>query len=97
MAKAIISEIKNPGFFQGSPVPIAALPEVATQAVTYTTATNAAAFNADTTLIRFIADADAFVKVGGAADANSLKIISGTPEYFAVAPGDVMSIYDGIS
>ena len=53
--------------------------------VTYTTATSSAAMNADTRLVRIIADATVY------------RLPANTVEYFGVMPGQTISCYDGSS
>lgn len=66
--------------------------------VTYTTATSSAAMNADTRLVRIIADATVYLDfTGAAATANSLRLPANTVEYFGVMPGQTISCYDGSS
>ena len=71
----------------------------ATQAVTYTTSTQSTAFDDATRIVRIIADADVFVAFGAnpTATASSIKIPSGTVEYFEVDAGTKVACYDGSS
>jgi hypothetical protein len=62
------------------------------------TATSSAAMNADTRLVRIIADATVYLDfTGAAATANSLRLPANTVEYFGVMPGQTISCYDGSS
>ena len=72
---------------------------VATQTVTFTTATDSAAFSAGTQIIRVIADAKAHYAIGSAptATANSSYLAADTSEYFGVKAGHKISSYDGTS
>jgi hypothetical protein len=67
--------------------------------VTYTTATSSAAMNADTRLVRIIADATVYLNFTGAAAtvANGIRLPANTVEYFGVMPGQTISCYDGSS
>lgn len=73
-------------------------PAVTSQSFSYTTATNSSAFSGTTRFIRFIADADAHLDFSeSAATVSSMLVKANTPEYFGVRPGDVVSVYDGVS
>lgn len=100
MAKAHIQEyreLSEDGF--GYRVPVGKEPAAATQAVTYTTATQSAAFGSSTTFIRVIADADAYLAFGDnpTADNDGMYLPVDTAEYFGVVPGTKVSVYDGTS
>ena len=76
------------------------LPVGTTEKVTFTTAAQSAAFDDGADVMRFEADADAYLLFGTdptATEANGLKVASGSVEYFAIRPGDKVSIYDGSS
>jgi len=94
MAKALITESPGGGKY-GLPV----MQPGATQAVTYTTSVQSVAFASDTNIIRVVADADVFLAFGAnpTADANSIRVIANTVEYFAVHPGQEVACYDGVS
>lgn len=99
MAKAHISEYGGIIMTSNGVAPVVREPSLTTQAVTYTTATQSAAFGGNTKLIRIVCDADAYIAFGAnpTADADSAFLPSGIVEYFGVAPGDKVSIYDGTS
>lgn len=100
MAKAHVQEYAAlDRMYTGSPAPLAREPAVATQAVTFTTSTQSSAFNADTQLVRIVADAACHLAFGAnpTATANSMLLPSGAVEYFAVTPGHKVAIYDGTS
>jgi len=67
--------------------------------VTFTTATQSAAFAASTRFVRIITDADCHVLFGAnpTATANHQKLIAGVEYWRAVSAGDKVSIYDGTS
>ena len=71
---------------------------VANEQVTFTTSAQSAAFDG-INMIRFIADADAYLAFGAnpTAAATDLYVPSGTVEYFAVRPGEKVACYDGSS
>lgn len=75
-------------------VPVVAEPPTAAQNVTFTTATQSAAFNAATKLIRMVSDADCHVAFGAdpTADTDDEKLIAGIPEWRAVTAGHKVSI-----
>ncbi len=79
------------------PMPIAQMPPIAEQTVTYTSATQSAAFNADTRAVRIDGAAERFVAFGSnpTATAASIRLKAGEWEWFGVDPGDKVSIYDG--
>lgn len=90
----------------GVGVPVGLEPALATQAVTYTTATTVT-LNINTTLVRLKADAKAHISWdGGAAVAADPDIEANTPEYFGVAEptgegtsrvARTFSVYDGVT
>ncbi len=84
---------------KGRQVQIGKFPAVRSQAVTYTTATDALALRKRTRFIRVLADADAFLEFNGAATASSMKIEANVAEYFGVDGSKEMtiSVYDGSS
>ena len=69
--------------------------------VTYTTATESAAFNVNTKWVWIYASALAHVAFGlttvVAATVDSHPIPAATGQWFRVTPGDVVDIYDGSS
>ena len=99
MAKAIITEYASAYQQHGTALPLGQEPAVAVQAVTYTTATQSAAFGSQTRLVRIIADADANVLFGAnpTADADDTRLEANQAEYFGVRAGQKVSVYDGTS
>ncbi len=98
MATCKISEYANLAKdAAGKTVMAAREPAIATQTVTYTSSTASAAFNAETEIIRVIADAKAHFVVGAApsADADDPYVPADTVEYFGVQSGDKIALYDG--
>lgn len=70
------------------------LPPVAQQTVTFTTSTQSSALNASTRFVRVISDADCHIEVGAnpTATTSSLKLMSGSAEYFGVTPGHKIAV-----
>lgn len=100
MAKAHIQEYAHLAQdANGQIIPVGKERAVATQSVTYTTATQSSAFDGSSSFIRIIADADAFIAFGTnpTADADSLFLPANVAEYFGIEPGDKVSVYDGSS
>ena len=91
MSKVLITEGVAGGY--GAQV----MRPAATQAITYTSSTASAAFNAATRLIRVIADADVYLAFGAAptATANDIRVPADTVEYFEVDAGAKFACYDG--
>lgn len=99
MANIWISEFDKSGipYVEGGGylnVPIALEPVLAPQKVSFTTATQSAAFNAATKLIRMVSDADCHVAFGAdpTADTDDEKLIAGIPEWRAVTAGHKVSV-----
>lgn len=82
----------------GRVLPICQLP-AASQAVTFTTSAQSAAFAADTKFIRVVADAAAHIAVGDnpTATATSMFLPANSVEFFGVKGGDKIAAYDGSS
>ncbi len=97
MANLRISEFEGDG--RGSLLPIAQEPVVAAQNVSFTTATQSAAFSARTNYVRLAADTNCHVAFGAdpTATANDEPIYANSPEWRRVNPGDKVSVYDGTS
>jgi len=93
MAKCLITESDGVAGKYGTPV---MLPGI-TQAVTYAGSTTSAAFGSGTNLIRVVANAEVYLLFGASptADANDIRILKDTVEYFAVRPGEKVACYDG--
>jgi hypothetical protein len=94
-----ITEYQGPAIVTpGIAVPVGQEPALRRENTSFTTAAPASAFLAATNFVRIQSDTDAYFNVGGTATvANGTPIKAGVPEYFGVAPGDVLSIYDGVS
>lgn len=94
MANCLITESQGRMKF-GMPV----MQPDSTQAVTYTTSTQSAAFGSSTNLIRVIADADVYLEFGAnpTATAVSIRVPANSVEYFSVEPGQRVACYDGSS
>lgn len=74
-------------------------PPIATQKVTFTTATASAAFNDNTTYIRIVCSAKGHFSMGVAptADADDAYFPADLPEFVGVQGGHKISLYDGTS
>jgi len=101
MATAIISEYgETAKDTSGDNVAVASEPAIATQAVSFTTATASAALNGKTKFVRIVCDAKAhFAVAASPADptANSPYLPANLPEYFGVRGGHKIKFYDGSS
>lgn len=98
MANLYIAEYAGVGVHSGS-VGIQAPyePVTASQKVSFTTAISSSAFNANTVLVRLLADADCHIDFSGTATATD-PLYKSNIEYFrCVVPGDTLSVYDGSS
>ena len=77
------------------------LPAIATQQIAgYTASEKSAAFNAKTRFIRvWNSSGTAFIEGGSEpiATAASTPISADSPEYFTVAQGDKIAVYDGVT
>lgn len=91
MAVMYIQEYAGTGMAAGgSAVQVGQEPKLAGQAVTFTTTTASAAFNADTELVRIVCDAAAHIEFGSSAPTATTShapIAANTPEYFGVKGG----------
>ncbi len=92
MAKLWITELSRQGRdgeLAVNIVPIAQLPALTTQVVTFTTTTQSAALGAVTSFVRVISDTDCHIVAGAnpTATTSDLKMIAGMPEYFGVIAG----------
>jgi len=83
----------------GSQIALLQEPGVATQKVAFTTATQSAAFNALTTIVRLAADADCNILFGvnPTADASAPKYFAGQEYFRLITAGQKLSVYDGTS
>jgi len=80
-------------------MPVGQEPAVATQTVSFTTATQSAAFNASARLVRIQSSINAYVLFGSnpTATASTTPITANQPQWFGVVPGHKVSVYDGTS
>jgi len=96
MATLYIAEFAGLAASQGPlPAPLVQLPPVAEQTVTIGTEQDSAAFSANTRIIRVHADAVCSIKAGSgnpAAATTNMRLNAGQTEYFAVNPGDKLSV-----
>lgn len=95
MGKIYISEFSNVASDQiaiGS-LPMVSLPPLAEQAITFGTTTQSLDFNASTKYVRVLSDADCHIVVGAnpTATTSSLRLSSGSAEYFSVTPGQKLA------
>lgn len=102
MATLNIIEFKKLGRDEnGNIIPVAEVPYIAEQNVTYTTTTQSAAFQGSTKFVRLVADADAYVKFDASptATVTSMRLASGHPEYFSLHNVESIKVaaYDGSS
>lgn len=98
MATLSIAEFNQLGDgTEGVTAQIAKHPPLATQVVSYTTATNSAAFQSTTRYLRLASDADLYYSLTGTATANSIYLAAGQIEYIGVDSSDTLSAYDGSS
>ena len=99
MATAYITEYNTFGVQQGNVSSAAFEPAVADQTVSFTTATQSAAFNDDTKFIRLIADANCNLAFGAnpTATASTQFVPANTEVWRGVAAGHKVSVYDGSS
>lgn len=83
----------------GFKVPIAKMPAVTHQNVTFTTSAASSAFNNRTNFVRVIADADAWLVFGASPTATTTgcRIEANVEAYFGVTPGQKVAAYDGSS
>lgn len=96
MAFAYISEYTRIPAVHGGALNVEDRP-IATQRVTYTTATNSAAFNAKTKWVRINVASVAHISHDGAATASSPRYAADTTTYMVAGPDDTLSFYDGTS
>lgn len=91
MATAYITEYQ--GYSTAGTVFQAALePEITTQTKAIGAETKTNAFNKNTYLIRVHVDAICSVLVGGTATTSSKRLAANQTEYFAVKPGQILSV-----
>jgi hypothetical protein len=74
-------------------------PALASQAVTFTTTTASAAFNANTKFVRIVCAADSYLVFAAAPTSavTDMLLPADTVGFFAVKPGQKVSAYDGSS
>lgn len=96
MATCLITEFSTVQAFDGYSLP-AAKSAITTQAVTYTSSAQSAAFSSGCKLIRVIADADVYLQFGSdpTATATAIRVPADTAEYFGVEQGAKVACYDG--
>ena len=90
MAKLYITEFTDLGRnFSGLAMAAPSAPPVASQAVTFTTTTQSAAFNDATKLIMVQADAVCSIEIGSdpTATTNSMRMAAGETRFYGVTPG----------
>lgn len=75
--------------------PVATLPPLKSQAITYTTTTQSAALLASTALVRLVSDGNCHIVVGPdptATTDSGVRLTADAPEYFEVKPGDEIAV-----
>lgn len=89
MAKAYITELTAQAT-RVTDAPIAQMPPVAEQTVTFTTTTQSSAFNAATRFIRVHTDSICSIAIGSnpTATISTMRLAADATEYFGVAAGD---------
>lgn len=101
MATLFITEyLELPVDSAGRLIPIPQEPALVDQTVSFTTATQCAAFNSKTKFVRlYCADTDAYLKFGDnpTATASTAPVPAGAVEWRGVMPGQKLSVYDGSS
>lgn len=100
MAYLYITEYSSPNpKDRDGDVMLALEPAIAEQKVEFTTSTQSAAFNAATSVIRIIADADCHLEFGAnpTATANNQLLPANVIEWRQVVPGQEVAAYDGTS
>lgn len=100
MANAYILELENmPREARGHHIPVANLPGLTTQKVTFSTTAQSQPFNLKTRYIRVVCDAKAHFRVGDnpVATADAPYMAADVTEHFAVRGGHRMAFYDGSS
>lgn len=99
MATCLITEFANSqADDQGRNIPVGKS-VLTTQAVTYSSSSQSAAFQDGAKFIRVIADADVYLEFGSSptATATAIKLPANTVEYFGVEQGQKVACYDGSS
>ena len=95
MAECYISEYREAAITgPGQGVPAGMEPELTSQKVTFTTATQSAVFTANTHLVRVQCDAASHIKFGPnpTATTNDKPMNANAGEYFGVIPGQRLSV-----
>lgn len=90
-----ITEYADEGKDQnGNLAPVAMLPPLAQQAITFTTSTQSAVLNAQTRLVRLHTDSICSFRaaVNPTAVTTDARMAAGQTEYFAVPPGSTLKI-----
>lgn len=90
MAKAYVTELTALATRVSMPTPIAQMPPIAEQTVTFTTTTQSNAFGATTRFIRVHTDAICSIAIGSnpTATTSTMRLPADTIEYFGVSAGD---------
>lgn len=98
MAKLHISEYGGI-VHQGGVVPALSEPGITSQAITFTTSTQSAAFNANSRVIRIVSDTPCYLKFGSnpTATNDDIYLPAGQLDHFFIQPGDKVAVYDGTS
>jgi len=89
MAKAYITEHPRPTMYQGGLLPVAAMPPLTSQTVTFTTTTQSVAFGSTTKMVCVHTDSICSIEFGSnpTATTSSRRMAANTTEYFEVTPG----------
>lgn len=75
--------------------PVAVLPPLKSQKITFSTTTQSAALLASTALVRVVADANCHLVVNAdptATTDSAIRLTADTAEYFEVKPGDEIAV-----
>lgn len=99
MATLWVTEYADISAMGGGPAQAGKEPAVADQSVTFTTATQSAAFTAKTRLVRLYSSVACHVLFGAdpTATAAKQKLAADTEYWRGVTPGQKVSVYDGSS
>ena len=99
MSKLIIAEFNQLAIDSiGARPPMAMIPELAGQEVTFSTSTQSAALSSSTNFVRVISDTDCRILAGSNPTAlvtSPIKLIAGNAEYFGVIPGHKIAVVAG--
>ena len=100
MATLYVTEYrKSVLFYTNTDVQVVQTPAVASQAFTFSTSTQSAAFSAQTNIVRIHTDATCAIAFGSNPTATaasggtgSPRLVAGQTEYFGVNPGDKVAV-----